>query len=128
MKESLIVLAGAILVILGVSKTVRFEASSRVLQVGLVRGRHEMPVDDFVFGEIIQENGFAELILVGLRAEGRHWINRNVAGYGAVELYVTGFTPALTAFLLEWRALDLDTPLYLMHYDNNSGDYVAQRW
>ena len=102
------------------------EEVGRIKKVGLVKGRHQLPVEEFVFEEIVQNNGFAELILTGLSAEARHWINRNLAGVDKLELYVTGFTPALTAFLVEWNKLDPECELILLHYDNETQDYVGQ--
>ena len=99
-----------------------------ILTVGLVQGRHKIPVDNYVFEEIVHSNGFAELILIGLTAEARYWMNRNLAGVDRLELYITGFTPALTAFLIEWNKLEPECDLVLMHYDNETGDYVGQTY
>ena len=76
----------------------------------------------------MHSNGFAELILIGLTAEARYWMNRNLAGVDRLELYITGFTPALTAFLIEWNKLEPECDLVLMHYDNETGDYVGQTY
>lgn len=68
------------------------------------------------------------MILGGLPAEARYWINRNLAGVDELRLYITGFTPALTAFIIEWNKLEPECELILMHYDNQTGDYVSQNY
>ena len=102
--------------------------NQRIKRVGLAKHRHDLPVDEYVFEEIVHNNGFAELILTGLRAQARYWMNRNLPGVDKLELFITGFTPALTAFIIEWNKAEPDCELILMHYDNSSGDYVAQTY
>jgi len=106
-----------------------FAAEEKTIKVGLVKGRHELPVDNYVFGEIVHSNGFAELILNKLVKEAKQWISRNsYVGPGTVELYITGFTPALTAFIIAWNYMDVDFELIFKHYDNETGDYVSQTY
>ena len=65
----------------------------------LVKGRHDLPVEDYVYEEIMQPNGFTSMILGGLPAEARYWINRNLAGVDELRLYITGFTQPLLPLL-----------------------------
>ena len=115
-----------------ICKTCRpsFMAEGGNIKVGLVKGRHEMPVNKFIFNEITHENGFAELIVDKLVKDAKKWIEQNCyVGHGrTVELYVTGFTPALTAFIIAWNYMDVDCELIFKHYDNETGKYISQKY
>ena len=103
-----------------------FDAEEKIKKVGLVKGRHEMPATEFIYDEIILDENFDETILEGLPAQSRYWMNRNLPGTDKLELYITGFAPALTAFLIEWNKAQPDCELILMHYDAQNGGYVRQ--
>ena len=74
-----------------------------------------MPVSGYVFKEINRGSplmgNFEQLISVGLPIQARWWINKNVEGKDVIRLYITGFTPALTAFLQQWDLYNPDTCL-----------------
>ena len=101
-------------------------AEERIRKVGLVKGRHEMPATEFVYDEIILDENFKDTILEGLPAQSRHWMNRNLPGTDKLELYITGFAPALSAFLIEWNKAQPECELILMHYNAQNGEYVKQ--
>ena len=101
-------------------------AEERIRKVGLVKGRHEMPATEFVYDEITLDENFSDTILDGLPAQSRYWMNRNLPGTDKLELYITGFAPALTAFLIEWNKAQPDCELILMHYNAQNGEYVKQ--
>ncbi len=103
-----------------------FDAEERIRKVGLVKGRHEMPATEFVYDEITLDENFSDTILEGLPAQSRYWMNRNLPGTDKLELYITGFAPALTAFLIEWNKAQPDCELILMHYNAQNGEYVKQ--
>jgi len=103
-----------------------FDAEERIKKVGLVKGRHKMPATEFVYGEIVLDENFKDTILEGLPAQSRHWMNRNLPGTDKLELYITGFAPALTAFLIEWNKAQPECELILMHYNAQNGEYVKQ--
>ena len=102
------------------------DAEERIKKVGLVKGRHKMPATEFVYGEIVLDENFKDTILEGLPAQSRHWMNRNLPGTDKLELYITGFAPALTAFLIEWNKAQPECELILMHYNAQNGEYVKQ--
>lgn len=95
-----------------------------------MKGRHDLPVDDFIFEDINYDNisDFEEFINDGLTAQARNWLNQNIMTLESMDLYITGFTPALTGFLIEWNKMNPECELNLMHYDINSGSYVKQRY
>ena len=48
-----------------------------------------------------------------------------------LHLYVTGFTPALSSFLIAYNRLmhyERPSKLILYHYDRDSGSYLSQPW
>ena len=104
--------------------------SDRNAKIGLVRGRHELPVQDYVFEDVNYDNimDFEEFINDGLTAQARNWLNRNIMTLDSMDLYVTGFTPALTGFLIEWNKMNPECELNLMHFDRDSNSYVKQRY
>ena len=108
--------------------------------VGLIRGRHEMPVSDYIFEEI--ENVFdfskmeAEINKFLLETVGitrstcmalNQYENTDVqcfVGQHNLRVYVTGLT-AVTAALIKCCALN-GVKLTLMHFNNVSGEYEEQ--
>ena len=95
-----------------------------------MKGRHDLPVDDFIFEDINYDDisDFEEFINDGLTAQARNWLNQNIMTLESMDLYITGFTPALTGFLIEWNKMNPECELNLMHYDRNSDSYVKQRY
>lgn len=91
------------------------------LVIGLCKGRHELPVDDYVFETIVDPTdydwmrSYAEAVLDDRFERGNH---------GAVVLYVTGLTAALGAVVR--YCSDRDIPLALQHYDREADAYWSQ--
>ena len=96
----------------------------KTLEIGAVRGRHEIPVDTFVFDETITN--------FNIQAIERYVANRmekevypcNGDSYDCVELYVTGLT-IVTTSVIKWCA-GRDINLTLMHYNTETGSYDPQ--
>lgn len=110
------------------------------LTVGLCAGRHQMPVQEYIFAEPIsvfdpqQINDYASAWVVTKCGIHQKWgIGLNQADSedvrvftGEVELvlYVTGLTVATAAVI---RACALNgVALTLMHYDPQRGEYYPQ--
>jgi hypothetical protein len=107
------------------------------MNIGLVKGRHEMPVDKWVFEDGIPDdklNDYDWLVGRCILAIGE---NR----YANMNLYVSGFTPATVAFLRAWdswrtmlhfREGTIDASmllsLSLMHYNPTTKRYDEQVW
>jgi hypothetical protein len=92
----------------------------KALKVGLVKGRHDMPVDEYVFDNIPEDSLKNQLPMLKNYAE--EWLEGRE---GELHLYVTGFTPALTAFLKAWGNRG---KLLLFHYDRDIDDYVSEEF
>jgi hypothetical protein len=108
--------------------------------MGLVKGRHEMPVDDFIFGGLLDPTdieGLEEIacdrlselftdVFVSVTSLPNQANFTNVPVYkrGRLNLYVTEFTAALVAVLNADRCLGIDVTLY--HFNFITGDYNTQ--
>lgn len=115
--------------------------SKVIIRVGLVRGRHDMPVDDYIFENGIEDvmdfssmlKIIAEWFFKNVSVTVEYGVPLNYGGYGDVEtytgnckvlLYVTGLTAA-TAEVIRFCAFN-GISLSLMHFDRDSGEYVEQ--
>lgn len=96
----------------------------KTLEIGAVRGRHEMPVDKFVFDEAITNFDIKAIEdhvnTVMNKAVFRH----DGKTFDEVRLYVTGLT-IVTTSVVKW-CFSHDVGLLVMHYNNVAQDYVEQ--
>ena len=113
---------------------------SDTITVGLIKGRHDLPVSDYIWDEIPDVTDYKAMDRHVISWIGTHvGISRrismavNAAGYddGLVfegdrylVVYVTGLT-ACTASLIKMCALN-GISLTLMHFDRESGAYKPQ--
>ncbi len=117
------------------------------LNVGLVKGRHQLPVDYYVFGEIKDVTATTALyehahsyLTVFARKEGIKHLNTTVSLHNQADytdipvivydatltIYVTGLTVALIAVLQ--AATELFLHVELMHYNVATGEYYPQHF
>ena len=110
------------------------------IKVGLIKGRHEMPVDSYIFDEINDVLDFNNMnkqivnfINNNINVYSVYGCGINQIGYEDVEIltsdtrlivYITGLT-SVTAELIKVCALK-GISLTLMHYDRDTGDYLPQ--
>ena len=92
---------------------VQFEADV----YGLVRGRHAMPVSDYVFDEIEDMFNFGKLEMMAF--------SRIVKESDTLMLYVTGLTVATVAVLDMAKKLGYKY-VVLKHYNRDNGLYGSQ--
>ena len=83
--------------------------------LGLCEGRHEIPVDGYIFGN--------ELNPLDLEDMGKQ-VHETLCDCHTLTLYVTGLTVALGEVVKYCYENLID--LTLMHYDRNSGEYYSQ--
>lgn len=113
----------------------------KVLNIGLIKGRHELPVEKYIFDEIkdvldfnsLQERAdrFVKELVAELDATSEKLINgyeENKYSYHdvTINIYVTGLTAATIA---AYKAIDNHgafKEINFMHYNNASGQYIAQ--
>ena len=99
--------------------------------------RHGCPATQHVWPETVEDILNFKLHL----DEASKWVDANVVRedgevrnyeddnfVSEVRLYVTGLTSLTVAFLNAWVCLEYPPVLKLMHWDRDTGDYVAQDW
>ena len=96
----------------------------KTLEIGAVRGRHEMPVDKFVFDEAITNFDIKAIEDHVDTVLSKEVFCCDGETFDAVRLYVTGLT-VVTTSVVKW-CFENDVTLLLMHYDNEKRDYVEQ--
>lgn len=84
---------------------------------GLVRGRHAMPVSEYVFDEIEDMFNFGKLEMLAF--------NSLVKTSDTLVLYVTGLTVATVAVLNMAKKLGYKD-VVLKHYNRDNGLYASQ--
>jgi hypothetical protein len=89
-------------------------------------GRHEMPVQEYLYPNMVEN----PMDFEGLYNHAHGYITQLQFEQGCplhVMLFVTGLTPVLTSFLSAWKKeADEDDLLTLMHFNRDTGLYVAQ--
>lgn len=106
------------------------------LKVGLIQGRHPLPVEGYIFGPLPDEGSLKDKI-PQLQNKAEEWLSDKGIGRD-IDLYVTGMTPVLTAFLKAWNIHKRPPPnfevdstvgtLTLYHYDLSNKTYWAEEW
>lgn len=111
------------------------------IKVGLIKGRHEMPVEEYIFDEVQDVFDFAAMEKkitnflqekVGVTTHFGCCINQaddvcveHFESEDELVVYVTGLT-AVTAELIRVCMLN-EVRLTLMHYDRDTDSYRTQR-
>ncbi len=96
----------------------------KTLEIGAVRGRHEMPVDKFVFDEAITNFDIKAIEDHVNTVMDKEVFRHDGETFDEVRLYVTGLT-VVTTSVVKW-CFENDVALSLMHYDNEKRGYVEQ--
>ena len=90
------------------------------MKVGLIKGRHDMPVKEYIFdsvGNVLNFKRMDDQITVWLYNH-RHDIGDRLY------VYTTGLTAVVAAVVK--ACYEMDIPLSLMQYDMVTGEYVEQ--
>lgn len=118
-----------------------YNEKNNTLIVGLIKGRHPLPVDEYIFNEAITDVHDYEAIAktikdfiknrVGVGTCTGQALDSNdytdiqlFCGMKKLEVYVTGLTP-VTVELVKWCAYNGIT-LTLMNFDTATNSYKAQ--
>lgn len=87
--------------------------------VGLCEGRHDMPVDDFIFvGKIDPTN------LNSIKKQAKDYVKNLPEGIDEIRVYVTGLTVAMLA--LVWACHEEKINLIAYHWDREGKKYIPQ--
>lgn len=104
--------------------------------VGLCAGRHDMPVEEFIFPQVVDPTDFRGMeFVVGDFIKSRVGIHEEIQsdtggefevtfGDRPLVVYVTGLTACVVAVVKVCMFYGVD--LTLMHYDRASGGYLPQ--
>lgn len=113
------------------------EHDNIVFKLGTVKGRHEMPIENFIFEEDIKD-----FLIPSIEEHVDHYIDKLIATYVAthapllsieqlkerckfsIELYVTGLTPVTTSVIKTCATYNIGLTLY--HYDIVDKVYQGQ--
>ena len=114
--------------------------TTKILTAGLCAGRHEVPVEDYIFGQelTLDPTRLEKLAFAGLArlAEKHHFVRHETEWNGewdechsylnidALSVYITGFTPALCALVRVCQQNQIS--LVGWHYNRDTGKYVSQ--
>lgn len=91
----------------------------KILKIGVCEGRHEMPVDKFVFGQQVNP-----LDVIGLETQAEKRLLELKGNCNQLHLYVTGLTVAVIAVIKV--ALEMFDSVVLLHYNRDSNSYYQQ--
>ena len=89
------------------------------IKVGLIKGRHNLPVEEYIFDKI--EN---VLDFEALRRRATQWVEDHCEIGRPVTLYVTGLTAATVAVVEACARQGVN--ITLMHYNASTGEYEPQ--
>lgn len=84
-------------------------------EIGLINGRHQLPVSEYVFEEIKNIFDFKAM---------EEQIHSKLKYATKVTLYVTGLTAAVSSVVAYCVRNDIE--LTLMHYDTETTEYIPQ--
>ena len=99
------------------SEAYRIVEESNPVTLGLCRGRHDLPVDKYIFEEIVDVNDFDKMYLQAVKA-----IPVNCT---RIDLYVTGLTAAAMSVVRACAHFGIALVCY--NFDRETGKYIPQR-
>lgn len=89
------------------------------MKIGLIKGRHSLPVENYIFDKDIEDPTNLDKMYKVVEEK-----LKNVDPKETLEVYVTGLTVALTTVIKYCFNNDINLTLY--HYDTKSGEYFPQ--
>lgn len=92
-----------------------------IYKIGLCEGRHPLPVNEYVFGAVIEDPTDVD----GLEEVAEEFF-RNLIPDCLLELYVTGLSVALIAAINAASKYINIKNIVLMHYDSKTNTYYPQ--
>lgn len=91
----------------------------KTIKLGLVKGRHEMPVDEYILEEVSDPTNY-EAIHVAVYQK----LDQIVSQDDFVSLYVTGLTSVAIESVQYF--IEHSITYKSMHYDRETGKYIEQ--
>lgn len=93
----------------------------KILKIGVCEGRHEMPVDKYIYGQQVNP-----LDVIGLETQAEKRLLELKGDCNQLHLYVTGLTVAVIATLK--MAMEMFDSVVLLHYNRDSNSYYQQKF
>ena len=93
----------------------------KILKIGVCEGRHEMPVEKYIYGQQVNPLDVNEL---ETQAEKR--LLELKGDCNQLHLYVTGLTVAVIAAIK--AAIKMFDSVVLLHYNRDSNSYYQQKF
>ena len=98
-----------------------------IVSVGLFNGRHELPVNSFVF-----EGEYSAIDFEKLNADARRYfglLKHNMDNKPhTINLYITGLSAGTIAALSAATNIFPTADIVCWHYDRDNGEYIPQNW
>lgn len=104
------------------NKQQQYAIPENAVVVGLCAGRHDMPVEQFIFPYEVDPTDFEGMKSVALDFI-LDFANPRVGVYSFV-VYVTGLTACVAAVIS--ACVQCEVNLTLMHYNRATGEYIPQ--
>ena len=95
---------------------------AKVVRVGLIDDRHDMPVDDYIFNNVPNDKLFDYEWYDQTAYE---WLSEHVSSGDSIIVYCTGLTAAVTSVQKQCERLNI--PLTFAHFNNDNRDYCYQK-
>jgi len=91
----------------------------KILKIGVCEGRHEMPVEKYIYGQQVNP-----LDVIGLETQAEKRLLELKGDCNQLHLYVTGLTVAVIATIK--MAIKMFDNVVLLHYNRDSNSYYQQ--
>ena len=91
----------------------------KILKIGVCEGRHEMPVEKYIYGQQVNP-----LDVIGLETQAEKRLLELKGDCNQLHLYVTGLTVAVIAAIKV--AIKMFDSVVLLHYNRDSNSYYQQ--
>lgn len=91
----------------------------KILKIGVCEGRHEMPVEKYIYGQQVNP-----LDVNGLETQAEKRLLELKGDCNQLHLYVTGLTVAVIATIKV--AKEMFDSVVLLHYNRDSNSYYQQ--
>ena len=95
---------------------------AKIVRVGLIDDRHNMPVDDYIFSNVPNDKMFDYKWYDQISYD---WLSEHVMPGDSVIVYCTGLTAAVTSVQKQCERLNI--PLTFAHFNNDTRDYCYQK-
>jgi hypothetical protein len=92
--------------------------------LGLVKGRHDLPVADYIFNHVKDVLSFDKLQKEAYQKLEK--LMKNLEENDKIVIYVTGLTAATIAVVNAWLQFRIQPGLVFCHYDRENGNWKEQ--